>query len=76
MSNNFCKTCGRRKGKKNHINGLCDLVVLSDGRSVHSARVEDGGDLNEAIYRREIKIVHRYITPEMRRQAGWPRIAA
>jgi len=58
-----CPACNRVKGK-NHI---CDLVQLSDGRSVHISRLEPGGDLRDEIGE-DLQIVSRSFTHEMREQ--------
>lgn len=52
----FCKTCGRPKHK-----GLCDLVELSDGRTVHAAKVDDPNfDVAKQVAAGEVSIVKRW----------------
>jgi hypothetical protein len=36
-----CRICGRERHK-----GLCDMATLEDGRSVHTKRIDPGGDLH------------------------------
>lgn len=35
----YCRICGRPKHR-----GVCNMVTLVNGRSVHADRVEKGGD--------------------------------
>jgi hypothetical protein len=52
-----CPTCGRSKHK-----GLCDLIELSDGRTVHASRVDGyGGDVRKEIDAGTVKVVNRWI---------------
>lgn len=55
----FCKSCNR---PKHH--GLCNMVTLSDGRSVHADRVAMGGDLHELIGD-NLKIENRWIKTDL-----------
>lgn len=54
-----CGTCGRAKHS-----GLCDMVTLSDGRSVHANRVALGGDLHDKIGD-DLKISNRWIKTDL-----------
>ncbi len=65
----LCKQCNRPKGAPFHLFKICDLVRLSNGRSVHAARVKTGGDLHDELGKDGLRVVSRNITPEMREQA-------
>lgn len=53
----FCRTCGRAR----HA-GLCDMIELTDGRTVHANRVDDyTGDVRKQISRGEVKVKNRWI---------------
>lgn len=52
-----CKQCGRPRHS-----GLCDMALLSNGRTVHVSRIDDiNGDVRKAIERGEVKVVNRFI---------------
>lgn len=53
----FCRTCNRPKHK-----GLCDMVTLTDGRSVHASRLDKmDGDVRVQIDKGEVKVVNRWL---------------
>lgn len=58
----ICKMCNRPK----HI-GLCDMATLSDGRVVHVNRIDQGGDLHEAIGDK-LKVINRWIKKDDKRE--------
>jgi hypothetical protein len=60
----ICKQCGRTKARNFGRTHICDLVTLSDGHTVHASRVAIGGDLHDSIGDK-LKVIHRFITPEM-----------
>lgn len=54
---NWCQFCGRPKHK-----GLCDLVQLSNGKTVHASRVDSyESDVHEDILSGKVKVVNRWI---------------
>lgn len=55
----WCRTCGRKRHK-----GLCDMVELTNGRVVHSKRVDLGGDLHEELGE-TLKVKNRWIKPDL-----------
>ena len=53
----FCRQCGRTKH-----DGLCNLVTLSDGRSVHADRIDRmDGDVRAQIDKGEVKVINRWL---------------
>lgn len=53
----ICRTCGRTKHK-----GLCDMVELSDGRTVHASRIDSyTGDVRAEIDAGSVKVRNRWI---------------
>ena len=52
-----CSTCGRSKHE-----GLCDLVELTDGRTVHVNRIDSPtGDVRKEIDAGKVKVKNRWI---------------
>jgi hypothetical protein len=62
----ICSTCGRSKHK-----GLCNLVTLSDGTTVHADRIDSfNGDVRARIDDGEVKVVNRWIKkPDPKKKA-------
>jgi hypothetical protein len=53
----FCSVCGRAKHK-----GLCDMIELTDGRTVHASRVDAlTGDVRAEIDSGKVKVKNRWI---------------
>lgn len=61
----ICKTCNRPA----HA-GLCDMAELSDGRIVHTSRIDNlDGDIRAEIDTGQVKVSNRFIKKKDKEQA-------